>query len=80
MSRGIESLDLGRPCYTGETANGVSLENTHHVKERLLRELVELEKRMKSLEDQMLPEDYSMIQTYREMIHSRTMFFRELNR
>lgn len=80
MSRGIESLDLHRPGSVPETANGVPLQNTYRVKEKLLQELVELEKRLKSLQSDMLPEDYSMIQTYREMIHSRTMFFRELNR
>lgn len=80
MSRGIESLDLHRSGSTHKTANGVSLQNTYPVKEKLLQELVELEKRLKSLQSDMLPEDYSIIQTYREMIHSRTMFFRELDR
>ncbi len=80
MSRGIESLNLHRPGSKRETASGVPLQNTYRVKEKLLQELVELEKRLKSLQSDMLPEDYSMIQTYREMIHSRTMFFRELNR
>ena len=44
-----------------------------------LEELVELEKRMKTLESESPSVDYSMIQTYREMIHSRKAFFNELN-
>ena len=80
MSRGIASLDLHRPGAKRETANGVPLQNTYWVKKKLLQELVELEKRLKLLRSDVLPADYSMIQTSREMIHSRTMFFLELNR
>ncbi|KKK63308.1 hypothetical protein LCGC14_2995620, partial [marine sediment metagenome] len=55
-------------------------QNTVLVKEKLLEELVELEKQMEVLESQNAFTDFSMMQTYKEMIHSRKSFFNELNR
>lgn len=79
MNDAIISLDLHRPMSRHQTAGGVSLQNIDLVKKQLLEELVELEKRMKTLESESPSVDYSMIQTYREMIHSRKAFFNELN-
>jgi hypothetical protein len=79
MKKAIGSLDLNRPQSRHETAGGVSLQNTSSVKEKLLEELVELEKQMETLESQETVTDFSMIQTYKEMIHSRKSFFNELN-
>lgn len=80
MKKAIGSLDLNRPQSRHETAGGVSLQNTVLVKEKLLEELVELEKQMEVLESQNAFTDFSMMQTYKEMIHSRKSFFNELNR
>lgn len=76
----IGSLDLNRPEHTSETAGGARLQDTNSVKEKLLGELVELEKQMEVLERASSGVDFSMMQTYKEMIHSRKMLFNELNR
>lgn len=80
MSKSIGSLDLNRPQSRHETAGGAALHNTKLVKEKLLEELVELEKQKQCLESGEAAMDFSMLQTYKEMIHSRTLFFNELNR
>ena len=80
MKKAIGSLDLNRPLSKHETAGGVKLQNTELVKEKLLEELVELEKQMELLKSQDDAVDFSMMQTYKEMIHSRKMFFNELSR
>ena len=79
MKKAIGDLDLNRPELRHETAGGVALQNTESVKEQLLEELVELEKQMEVLEAQAATVDFSMLQTYKEMIHSRRVFFNELN-
>lgn len=80
MKTVIGSLDLNKPQSTHATAGGVPLHNTMLVKEKLLEELVELEKQKKHLEQKNCAVDFSMLQTYKEMIHSRRLFFKELNR
>mgnify|MGYP000268265407 CR=1 FL=1 len=80
MKQAIGSLDLNRPQSRYETAGGVSLQNIKPVKDQLLEELVELEKQMRILEAGASAIDFSMLQTYKEMIHSRKAFFNELNR
>jgi hypothetical protein len=80
MEKAIGSLDFNRPEPRHETSGGVRLQNTALVKEKLLQELVELEKQMKILESQASAVDFSMMQTYKEMIHSRKVFFNELSR
>lgn len=80
MKKAIGSLDLNRPQSRQETLGGVRLQNTELVKEKLLEELVELEKQMEALKSQEKTVDFSMMQTYKEMIHSRKTFFNELNR
>lgn len=79
MSNAIASLDLNRPQCKRQTLGGVPLRNTELVKQQLLAELVELEKQMEVLKSDANRVDFSMIQTYKEMIHSRRQFFNELN-
>lgn len=80
MKKTIGTLDLHRPQRKNETPNGVRLQNTETVKEQLLAELVELEKQMEYLENNSSSVDFSMLQTYKEMISSRKSMFNELNR
>lgn len=80
MKKAIGYLDLNRPQSKHETSGGVGLQNTVQVKERLLGELVELQKQMEVLEAKEGEVDFSMLQTYKEMIHSRKSLFNELNR
>ncbi|MFA7554311.1 MAG: hypothetical protein WCY88_08675 [Spongiibacteraceae bacterium] len=80
MNKIISSLDLNRPHPTHKTAGGVALQDTRLVKDKLLEELVELEKQQQLLAQQGCNIDFSMLQTYKEMIHSRKAFFNELNR
>ena len=79
MKSTIGTLDLNRPTSRHETAGGVRLQNTEAVKEKLLEELVELEKQMEIMQSDSTSVNFSMMQTYKEMIHSRKAFFNELN-
>lgn len=79
MKKAIGSLDLNRPQFRHQTAGGVSLRNTETVKKQLLEELVELEKQKEILESKTESMDFSMLQTYKEMIASRKRFFQELH-
>ena len=79
MANTIVSLNLNRPKRKGQTLGGVPLQNTELVKQQLLVEIVELEKQMEALITSGDAVDFSMIQTYKEMIHSRRQFFNELN-
>lgn len=79
MKKAIDYLELNRPEIRHETLGGVALKNTKSVKERLLQELVELEKQMEMVEAKTTTIDFSILQTYKEMIHSRRIFFNELN-
>jgi hypothetical protein len=74
------SLHLHRPPSRRETLAGVRLQNVQAVKERLLQEIIELESQMQKLKGSGDPVDLSLVQTYREMIHSRRAFFNELIR
>jgi hypothetical protein len=73
-------LHLHRPPSRKESLAGVRLQNVQAVKERLLEEIIELESQMDKLKGSGDPVDLSLIQTYREMIHSRRKFFNELLR
>ena len=79
MKKAIGSLDLNRPRSRHETSGGVRLQNTALLKGKLLEELVELEKQMEILKSESGRVDFSMIQTYKEMIHSRKTLFNELS-
>ena len=79
MGKAIGSLKLGKPSTKKETQGGVGLQNTELVKAKLLEELVELEAQMERLKSASDAVDFSMMQTYKEMIHSRKLFYRELD-
>ncbi len=81
MKKAIGSLNIHRPQQRHETPGGARLQNTEAVKQQLLAELVELEKQMQTLEaTSSSAVDFSMLQTYKEMIHSRKTLFNQLNR
>ena len=80
MSSSLDLLSLNRPQPTYETVNGNALQNTTLIRQKLLEELVELERQKQKLELQNSQMDFSMLQTYKEMIHSRRIMFNELNR
>ena len=80
MEKAIGSLDLNRPESKQETHGGARLQNTALLKGRLLEELVELDKQLEVLSKQEDHIDFSMMQTYKEMIHSRKTLFNKLNR
>lgn len=80
MKKPIGFLDLNRPHRMSATKSGVRLNNTSPIKEKLLGDLVELQKQMESLEATAGGVDFSMLQTYKEMIQSRKSLFNELNR
>lgn len=80
MGNAIGKLNLGKPISKQETLGGVGLRNTDLVKAKLLEELVELEAQMENLKAVGNTVDFSMMQTYKEMIHSRQVFFKELDR
>ncbi|MCR8923020.1 hypothetical protein NO559_09560 [Dasania sp. GY-MA-18] len=79
MGKAIGSLKLGKPACKHETLGGVGLQNTSLVKAQLLEELVELEAQMERLKAAGDAVDFSMMQTYKEMIHSRKAFYKELD-
>lgn len=74
------ALHLHRPPSRRETHADVRLQNIQAVKEQLLKEIIELESQLDRLKTSGNPLDLSLVQTYREMIHSRRQFFAELNR
>lgn len=80
MRTAIGTLDLNRPQSRQETYGGARLHNTNPLKDQLLAELVELEKQMEQMKSEGKAADFSMMQTYKEMIHSRKILFNELNR
>lgn len=80
MRTAIGTLDLNRPQPRQESSGGAKLRNTSRVKGQLLAELVELEKQMEQMKADSESVDFSMLQTYKEMIHSRKSLFNELNR
>jgi len=80
MTKTMELLALNQRRQKEELTNRRNLQNTGVLKEQLLNEVRELEKQAARLQ---LTEDgvnFSMIQTYREMIHSREKLFSELTK
>jgi len=80
MKKERNALHLHRPPSRRETLAGVRLQNVQAVKEKLLEEIIELESQLDRLKTSGAPLDLGLMQTYREMIHSRRQFFAELNR
>ena len=79
MSKPVsEELDLHRP--QGRADLGIPrLSNVAAVKQQLLQEIIELQRQLDSTSASG-GVDFSLIQTYREMIHSRRALFNQLER
>jgi hypothetical protein len=73
-------LDLHRPPSRKNPIDGVKLQNVQAIKAHLLEEIIELESKLDKIKGSGDPVNLSLMQTYREMIHSRRTFFNELNR
>ncbi len=58
---------------------GANLNDTHALKEKLMREMLELDKQRELLETGAFKHDFSMVQTYKEMIHARRVLLDQLN-
>lgn len=80
MKKSLNSLNANRPASRWESLAGVKLRNVEATREHVLQELVELESQLGRLKGASGAVDFSMMQTYREMIASRKRFFDELNR
>lgn len=76
----LDKLNLQRPHDRPGTYASPRLQNVQAVKQHLLEEIIELESKMDKLKGSGDPIALSLIQTYREMIHSRRKFFAELDR
>ena len=74
----LDSLNMHVLHTRSQTAGGAHLQGTGVVKEQLLAELVALGKQMTVLEASDARIDFSMLQTYKEMIQSRKRFFNQL--
>ena len=81
MKKDLHSdLDLQRPPSRKDSLNGPRLHNMQAIKAHLLEEIIELESKLDKVKSSGEAVDLSLIQTYREMIHSRRAFFNELSR
>lgn len=57
----------------------LKLRDTHSLRTRLLGEMLELDKQRVALEDGVVNIDFSMLQTYKEMIHSRRVLWDQVS-
>jgi hypothetical protein len=80
MTYVIASLDLNRPQLRQHDVNHLTLENTGALKQKLLQEIVALEKQWQAMDAASAAFDFSMQQTYKEMVHSRKQLFNALSR
>jgi hypothetical protein len=75
----MDWLSRQKPRFREAIASGLRAQDTALVKQQLLSELFELQKQFDLLAQQSSV-DFSMLQTYREMIHSRRRYFDQLSR
>ena len=80
INHSLGSLDLHRPPSRKQPLNGVCLQNTAAVKEQLLGEMAELSAQLDNLKADTDGFDFSLSQTYKEMIHVRRQFYNALSR
>ena len=80
MTKYSIDFDLHRPPGRELAAGAPRLSNVAAVREHLLKEIVELESRLEHLKAASGPPDFSLMQTYREMIQARKDLFHQLNR
>ena len=78
-NKALQELDINRPYFRNETEGGVSLQDTDNLKDKLLHEVMDLTDKLEHLKlDQAT--DFSLIQTYKEMIHGRRALYKQLSR
>ena len=73
-----QKLRSTRPRKTQQFHSHMSMSETHALKEKLIREMLDLDKQRENLEIGASQMDFSMVQTYKEMIHSRRMLLNQL--
>lgn len=80
MNKSIEDeLNLHRPLSRGNRYGGPRLSDTQSIQTHLLQEIIELESQLDRAQGAN-PVDLSLIHTYVEMLHSRKLFFNQLER
>lgn len=80
MTKYSIDFDLQRPAAREGVMGAPRMSNTPAVREHLLKEIVELESRLEHLKTAGGPPDFSLMQTYKEMIQARKELFHQLNR
>lgn len=80
MKKGTDTLNINRPPSRRDTLNSAKLRNVDATREHILQEIIELESQLDRLKCKAGPVDFSMIQTYREMIATRKRFFEEISK
>lgn len=59
--------------------NSAKLHNPNELKERLIREMLELDNQKNLVELSNKPVDFSLLQTYKEMIQTRRQLLEQIN-
>lgn len=80
MTKYSIDFDLHRPAAREGVTSAPRMTNTSAVREHLLKEIVELESRLEHLKAAGGSPDFSLMQTYREMIQARKELFHQLTR
>ncbi len=80
MTKYSVDYDLHRPPPRDHVRGSPKISNVSAVREHLLKEIVELESRLEHLKSASAQPDFSLMQTYREMIQARKDLFRQLSR
>lgn len=80
MTKYSVDFDLHRPPSREDATGAARMSNVPAVREHLLKEIVELESKLEHLKSASSPPDFSLMQTYREMIHARKELFHQLAR
>jgi hypothetical protein len=80
MTKYSIDFDLHRPPAREGVTSAPRMSNTSAMREHLLKEIVELESRLEHLKAAGSPPDFSLMQTYKEMIQARKDLFHQLNR
>lgn len=80
MTKYSVDYDLHRPPARENVTGSPRMSNVSAVREHLLKEIVELESRLEHLKSAGSAPDFSLMQTYREMIKARKDLFHQLSR
>lgn len=68
----------GKPLRDRHSPALASLEDKQPLQDKLLAEIIDLERRLQDLKASAA--NQSLVQTYKEMLHSRRTFYDEINR